>query len=421
VNALRIRRAAVLLGGAALLAIAASTPARADTVTDWNQQATDTLIVTAGQGPTVSVLHLAMVHGAVYDAVNAIDRRHEPYLGAPRAQRWYSKDAAAATAAYRVLVSIVPAQQAALQARYQASLAAIPEGKAKAGGIAVGEASAAQMIAARTGDGRFGPFRFLVGSEPGQWRPVLPAFVNDPNAWVAQVRPFLIDSPATFRSDGPNALDSKRYAREFAEVKSIGSLNSTTRTADQTDMARFWAEHALAMWSRVFRQLSAGHYLGTAENSRFFAMMYLTAADAAISCWDDKAHWGFWRPITAIREADTDGNPATDPDPGWLPLVATPPYPDHPSGHGCVSSSIVESLRDFFGTDRAEFSVTSATSGTTRSFTRFSQAIEEIIDARVYSGIHFRSADVQGARLGKQVARYRDRHYFGPEHRCHRE
>ncbi len=328
----RTRRTALLLAGAALLAIAASTPARADTVTDWNQQSTDSLIVAAGQGPTVSVLHLAMVHGAVYDAVNAIDRRHEPYLGAPRARSWYSKDAAAATAAYRVLLSIVPAQQAALDARYQTSLAAIPEGKAKAGGISVGESSALQMVAARTGDGRFGPFRFVVGSQPGQWRPVLPAFMNDPNAWVARVRPFLIDSPARFRTDGPNALAGKRYAREFAEVKSIGSLNSTTRTADQTDMARFWAEHALAMWSRIFRQLSAGHYLGTAENARLFAMTYLTAADAAISCWDDKAHWGFWRPITAIREADTDGNPATVADPGWLPLLATPPYPDHPSG-----------------------------------------------------------------------------------------
>jgi hypothetical protein len=417
VTARRTRRTALLLAGAALLAIAASTPARADTVTDWNQQATDSLIVTAGQGPTVSVLHLAMVHGAVYDAVNAIDRRHEPYLGAPRARGWYSKDAAAATAAYRVLLSIVPTQQAALDARYQASLAALPEGKATAGGIAVGERSAAQMLAARTGDGRFGPFRFVVGSQPGQWRPVLPAFVNDPNAWVARVRPFLIERPARFRSDGPNALDRKRYAREFAEVKSIGSLDSTTRTADQTDMARFWAEHALAMWSRVFRQLSSDHRLGSAENSRFFAMLYLTAADAAISCWDDKAHWDFWRPITAIREAETDSNPATDADPGWLPLLATPPYPEHPSGHGCVSSSIVESLRDFFGTDSAAFSATSVTSGTTRSFTRFSQAIEEIIDARVYSGIHFRSADVQGARLGRQVARYRERHYFEPRQR----
>ena len=143
-------------------------------------------------------------------------------------------------------------------------------------------------------------------------------------------------------------------------------------------------------------------------------MMYLTAADAAISCWDDKAQWLYWRPITAIREAGADGNRATDADPGWLPLIATPPYPEHPSGHGCVSGSITESLRDFFGTDRAEFSATSAFSGTTRRFTRFSQAIEEIIDARVYSGIHFRTADEQGARIGKQVASWRDRHYFEP-------
>ncbi len=409
-----MRSAGLLLAGAALLAIAASTPARADTVTDWNQHATDALIVAAGQGPTVSVLHLAMVHGAVYDAVNAIDRRHEPYLGAPRARRSYSKDAAAATAAYRVLASIVPAQQAALEARYGASLATIPEGNAKAGGIAVGEAAAAQMIAARTGDGRFGPFRFPVGTEPGVWRPVLPAFVNDPAAWVAQVKPFLTESPAQFRSRGPNPLDSRRYAREFAEVKSVGSLGSSTRTADQTDMARFWAEHALAMWSRVFRQLSAGHALSTADSARFFAMLNLTAADAAISCWDDKAQWLYWRPITAIREAGADGNRATDADPGWLPLIATPPYPEHPSGHGCVSGSITKTLRDFFGTDRGEFSAISAFSGTTRRFTRFSQAIEEIVDARVYSGIHFRTADEQGARIGKQVASWRDRHYFEP-------
>jgi hypothetical protein len=402
----------MLLAGAALLAIAASTPARAETVTDWNQQATDSLIVAGGQGPTVSVLHLAMVHGAVYDAVNAIDRRHEPYLGAPKARRWYSKDAAAAAAAHGVLVSLVPAQQAALDARYATSLAAISEGKAKAGGIAVGEAAATQIITARNGDGRFGPFRFPVGSAPGVWRPVLPAFVNDPAAWVADVKPFLIDAASRFRSDGPNALDSNSYARDFNEVKSLGSLSSTTRTADQTDIARFWAEHPTAMWSRIFRQLSAGHRLSTAESSRFFAMLYLTGADAVISCWDDKARWLFWRPITAIREADADGNRATEADPEWLPLIPTPPYPDHPAGHPCLSSSITETLRDFFGTDKAEFSATGGISGTTRKFTRFSQALEEVVNARVYSGIHFRTGDVAGARIGKQVARWRAQHYF---------
>jgi hypothetical protein len=397
--------------GAAFIAVF-SAQASADTVTDWNQRATDALIVTAGQTPPVSVQHLAMVHGAVYDAVNAIDRRYQPYLVKPRARRWYSQDAAAATAAYRMLVAIVPAQQPALEAQYLTSLAAVPPGRAKDGGIRVGESAAAAMVAARANDGRFGPFRFAVGTEPGQWRPVLPAFVNDPNAWIARVRPFLLFRASQVRTHGPNALKGRAYAREFAEVKSLGSATSTTRTADQTDMSRFWAEHATAMWSRIFRQLSAGHHLRTADAARYFAMLYLTGADAAIGCWDDKARWGFWRPITAIREADADGNPATEPDPAWLPLLATPPYPDQPSGHNCLSSSFVETLKDFFGTDRAQFSALSAVSGTTRSYSRFSQAIEEIVDARVYSGLHFRTADVQGAQLGREVARWREQHYF---------
>ena len=407
--------AATLLSVAALLAGPAS--ARADTATDWNAHATDALIVTAGQSPTVSALHLAMVHGAVYDAVNAIDRRYHPYLAAPPARRWYSKDAAAATAAYRVLSSLVPAQQSTLDAHYATSLAGIPAGRPKAGGTTVGEAAAAAMLASRATDGRFGPFRFPVGSQPGEWRPVPPALGNDPFAWVAQVKPFLTGSPSQFRSAGPNPITSAKYAKEFAEVKALGSLTGSTRTADQTDMARFWAEHPTAMWSRIFRQLSAGHDLRARDSSRMFAMLYLTAADSLIACWDDKAHWLYWRPVTAIRAADTDGNPATEADPAWSPLIGTPPYPDHPSGHGCLSSSIVRTLRDFFGTDRAEFSALSAVSGTTRSFSRFSDAIDEIIDARVYSGIHFRIADEQGAEIGKRVARWRERHFFERNHR----
>jgi hypothetical protein len=408
------KRMGVLLAVTAIMAVAAAAPARADTVTDWNTNATNALIVTAGQSPTVSALHLAMVQGAVYDAVNAIDRRYEPYLVAPAAMPWYSKDAAAATAAYRVLSSLVPLQQGTLDGLYAGSLAGIPDGSAKAGGIAVGEATAAAMIADRANDGRFGPFRFPVGSEPGEWRPVLPAFVNDPAAWLAEVRPFMTESPSQFRSDGPNPLDSAEYAADFAEVKALGRETGSTRSSDQTDMARFWAEHPPAMWSRIFRQLSAGHGLGVADNARFFAMLYLTGADSLISCWDDKAHWLYWRPITAIREANTDGNPATEADPAWLPLIPTPPYPEHPSGHACFSSSIVRTLRDFFGTNQAEFSTVSAISGTRRSFSRFSEAIHEIIDARVYSGIHFRIADAQGAVIGKKVANWREKHFFQP-------
>jgi hypothetical protein len=406
----RRRHAVGVLAAAVALVVAA--PARADTATDWNQHATDALIVAAGQSPTVSLPHLAMVHGAVYDAVNAIDGRYEPYLGAPKARRWYSQDAAAATAAYRVLASLVPAQQPILEQKYLTSLAGVAAGKARDRGIAVGEAAAATMLAARQGDGRFGPFRFPVGTEPGQWRPVLPAFVNDPAAWVADVRPFLIRSPSQFRSDGPNPLDSKSYAREFDEVRSLGPTDSSARTPEQTDIARFWAEHPPAMWSRIFRQLATGEGMRVADSSRFYAMLYLTAADAAIACWDDKAHWLHWRPISAIREAETDGNPATSADPDWLPLIATPPYPEHPAGHPCVSGSIVATLQDFFRSDRRHFGATSAVSGTARSFRRFSQAIDEIIDARVYSGIHFRTADEQGARIGRKVAGWRNRHFF---------
>jgi hypothetical protein len=417
-NSRRVRAGltSLVVATVALVALGVASPAHADTVTEWNLNASSAIFVTAGQPPQLSVPHLAMVHGAVYDAVNAIDGSHEGYLISSRlATPSDSKEAAAATAAYRVLLSIVPGQQTVLGAQYAASLAGIPDGSAKTRGIAVGEAAAAAMKAARTDDGRFGAFRFAVGSAPGVWRPVLPAFVNDPNAWLKDVKPFLIQSSSQFRSKGPLPLTSRKYAREFAEVKSLGSAASTTRTADQTLAARYWAENPPATWSRIFRTLSAQQGLSMAENARLFAMLYMAAADALITIWDDKAHWSFWRPITAIREADTDGNPATEPDAAWLPLIANPPYPEHASGHAGLSGSIVATLREFFGTDKIAWTDTN-TAGLTRSFTRFSHAIDEVVDARVWSGIHFHTSDEQGARIGREVAKWRDKHYFRPVH-----
>ena len=405
----RIRRVGVLVAVSAFLALVA--PARADVVTDWNGYAATALGATAGQTGPVSVLHLAMVHGAMYDAVNAIHRRYQPYLRAPRARRWYSRNAAAATAAYRVLSALLPAQQPALDALYATSLASVPQGRAREGGITVGAATAARMLAARENDGRFASFRFPVGTAPGEWQPTPPAMINDPNAWVGKVKPFLLRKSARLRVRGPNPLTSAKYAAQFNEVKTIGSLNSTIRTADQTDAARFWAG-GFAPWIVATRQLSVDRRLGVADNARLFAMLYLTAADAGIRCWDQKARWLFWRPITAIRAADTDGNPATEPDPTWTSLIPAPPYPDHPSGLLCFNGSIAQTLRAFFGTNRIAFSVTSVNSGTTRSYTRLSQATREAINARVWSGIHFRKADIQGARIGKQVARYCAKHYF---------
>jgi len=412
----RIRRICVIAAAfAALAALSAPGMAHANAVTDWNAYAGNALAVTARQPPTPTSVHMAMVQGAIYDAVNGIDRGHRPYLVLPAAQPWDSMDAAAATAAYRVLVAIVPAQQSTLEPLYTASLAAVPDGPAKDGGIAAGEAAAAAMIAARTGDGRFGSFRFTASFTAGAWRPELPFFISDPFAWVAYTKPFLIESGSQFRSDGPNALTSDAYAADFAEVKAVGARNSSTRTADQTEQALYWGvEHGSLLWGRIIRTIAANEGLSVSEDARLFAMLQLASADANISCWNDKAYWSSWRPITAIRLADTDGNPATDADPAWEPLLATPPFPEHPSGHTCGSGAIVASLQNFFGTDKMTFTAFGAGSGTLRTYTRFSETIKEIIDARVYAGIHFRTADVQGAVIGKKVAHWEEKHYFQP-------
>lgn len=417
-NAHRARAVGLAIAVAALTALAAPAPARADMVTQWNLNASSALMVTAGQDARLVVVHLAMVQGAVYDAVNAIDQGHEPYLISTRlATPFDSKEAAAATAAYRVLLNLVPAQQPALAAQYAASLTTIPDSTSKTRGIAVGEAAAAAMIAARTADGRFGAPGFAFGPGAGVWRPVLPAFLNDGLAWLKDVKPFLVRSASQFRSKGPFRLTSSKYAREFNEVKELGSATSTRRTADQTHAALYWAENPPRTWNRIFHTLSTQKGLTLTENARFFGTLYLTAADAFISVWADKAHWSFWRPIAAIREADTDGNPATVADTQWLPLVPTPPYPDHVSGHSGFSGSVVETLQDFFKTDRIALSDTTiGPPARTRSWTRFSQIIREIVYARMWSGIHFLNPDLQGAEMGEEIAEYREKHYFQPVH-----
>jgi hypothetical protein len=399
---------------------AAAVPAP-DQVLAWNQVAYDELIVGKAQAPPVAVLHFAMVHGAIYDAVNAIDGGFAPYLGSPAADGSESQNAAAAAAAYGVLASLLPDRAGALATQYQASitaLEAVEDPTDVAAGEAIGAAAAAAMIAARTGDGRIGGSQFFTeGTDAGEWRnavgPLNPAGNNF--KWVGDVTPFLIEDAADFATSGPQPLTSGKYATEFDQVKALGSATGSTRTADQTEMAHFWVDHALAMWTRIFRQLSANQDLTPTENARFFAMLYLTGADAAIACFQDKERWHFWRPQTAIRLAATDGNDATVADPTWTPLIANPPYPDQPSGHNCLSSSIVETLKDFFGTNVMSFSATRASSPIgpiTRSFTRFSQAIGEIRLARVYAGIHFMTADATGASLGRKVAAFRDANYF---------
>jgi PAP2 superfamily len=421
--AMRYRLPVVMLAMVSWVAVLAPAPpfAAADQVPDqvlaWNQHAYDELIV--GQGP-FSIQHLAMVHGAMYDAVNAIDGGHQPYLVSPPAEPTYSKDAAAATAAYQVLLYLLPGRSTQLSQYYNASLALIPDGADEQGGVGVGMEAAGAMIDRRRDDGRPGTPSFTtpfvtVGFGPGDWRPFAEGPAGNNFRWLGDLDPWLVPDASMLATDGPLPLGSAAYAAEFDQVKSLGAAAGSTRSADQTAMALFWADNAVAMWTRIFRQLSTSQELSVVENARLFAMLWLTASDAQIGCFQDKERWHFWRPQTAIQNADRDGNAATVADPNWRPLLANPPYPDHPSGHNCVSSSIVETLKDFFGTNRMSFSATHATLGTTRSFTRFSQAIAEIRLARVYGGIHFMTADAQGAALGKHVATYRQAHFFLPE------
>ena len=439
-DAKRRRRLGTVVGATVLLAALAvpmSMPASAAEVPDqvmaWNQHAYNELIVTMApplNGPPAAAIHLAIVHGAIYDAVNAIDGGYEPYLGSPSAASTYSEDAAAATAGYRMLQYLLPSDRDdELLAYHEASLAAIlGAGVSQAdvdGGIAVGEAAAAAMVTARTGDGRYGPpntdpaYFFTEGTGAGDWRnlvaPLSPAGNNF--KWVGDVKPFLIPSAAAFATPGPLSLTSAAYTAEFNQVKSLGRVDSSTRTPDQTRMAHFWADHALAMWTRIFRQIAEKEDLSTTENARYFAMLYLTGSDALIACFQDKERHSFWRPQTAIQLAGIDGNSATVADGSWTSVLGNPPYSDHPSGHNCVSNSFVETLRDFFGTNQMAYSATRATSpigAITRHFTRFSQAIREVRLARVYGGIHFMTADAQGATLGRKVAAWRQAHYFQP-------
>jgi hypothetical protein len=430
----RVAAVVLLVVVSALSASARGQPA-GNAAIEWNAIATT---AAAGQPPHVVPLSLAMVQGAVYDAVNAIDGGHQPYLVSPPANPSDSKEAAVATAAFRVLVGfpdlpgLFPAQISTLQALYDASLADVPEGPAKTGGIAVGEAAARAMLVERTGDGRGSPFTPVEGTDPGEWRLAPPQgptgiVARDPAPWVGNVRPFLVPNVEMLRTDGPNALTSAAYAEDFNEVKELGSLMSTRRTADQTTGAIFWQDSGPAIWNRVYRALAVSEALDIVESARLFAMTNMAAADGSIGCWNDKYYWNFWRPITAIREAATDGNPATVADPDWLPLfdptvpvsgppLVTPGFPDHPAGHTCISGATVHALHAFFGTDRMEFTAVSNKCSPApcppRSFDRFSGALKEIIDARVWGGIHFRTADVQGAVLGQKVVHYMEKHYF---------
>jgi hypothetical protein len=416
--------------------------ALADPVTDWNVHANEvanaTCIGPSGNGPYESRLY-AMMHIAIHDAINAIDRRSKPYAYEQRVEPSASLEAAVAAAARDVLVGVVgqlPPDCAGngmdvAEAAYTAALTAIPPGEARDAGIAVGRASAASILALRANDGSDTPLvdpDFPQGDRPGEYR-FTPGFDFAFAPGWGQVTPFVLERGSQFRPRPPHALGSRAYAADVNEVKALGGDGITTphaRTPDQTEIGLFWRESSPQQWNRITRAASAQRSLDTWENARLFALLNVSLADGYIGSWEAKYHYVFWRPVTAIHMADTDGNPHTSPDASWTPLQFTYPMPDYDSGHAVEGGAAAEVLARVFGTDDVAFEACSFTlsagsacgdpDAVFRSYTSFSQAATENSLSRIYIGIHFRQAVEQGERHGRRIAARAVSLFFKPVH-----
>jgi len=402
--------AAVVVVVTAWLGIAAPANAlAANIVVEWNATAISTALA-AGQGPLPQTRSMAIVAIAVNDAVNAISRRYPTYGNVATPPAGAPLEAAAAGAAHRALTLMYPTQAAALDVAFAASLAAHGLSPSDSG-IAFGELVADQTVAARDGDGSaFAQFPYSApgAGSPGVWVPTPPANLPALLPGWGNVVPWVLQSGSQYRPDEGPSVTSDEYTRDFNEIKEVGSLTSATRTAEQTNIARFWLTSAAVIWDGALRAVATARGLDAAEAAHAFALVNLAGADAAIACWDAKYAFNFWRPITAIRSADVDGNPLTSGDPDWSPLVPTPNFPEFVSGHTTISGAMGTMLGLLFGDDPgAPFTVASPTNpGFLRTFPTFSAGIAEVIDARVWTGFHFRGSDTEGARVGKHVARY---------------
>ena len=407
------------LAAAQTAAHRAHAPAPADSVLAWNATAATTVLA-AGKFPTEGLIHMSYVQGAVYDAVDAIAGGYQPYVGHLRAPHWASVDAAVAAAAHDVLVTHLPTQRASVDAAYATALAAIPDGKAKTAGIDVGVQAAEQLLAARTGDGLDAPVAYTFGSGPGAW--ILPTDNTATNAqtpqtpWAATMRPFLIRSASQFRPGPPPDLTSARYAADLNETQAWGSKTSTLRTADQTQIARFWTASGIVPDNEAMRRVTQRLNLGATATARALAMLDMVEADSLIACFDAKYHYAAWRPYTAIRGADTDANPATTADPTWLPLAATPNHPEYPAAHTCVTAAQGDVLASVLGTTTINADISSPVTATTRRYDTVAQLDTEVLNARIWAGLHFRTSLQVGLTLGNRVARAALDDHFQPLH-----
>jgi hypothetical protein len=406
---MRIRGAAVALLALSTLPV----PAQADVVTDWNLT---TVQVSAAAGvPQRQQRVAAMVHAAMHDAVNSIAPRYQAYAVTVAPSAEASIEAAAVQAAYGVLIRLLPAQAAALDAARSNSLFSIPDGPVKDEGLAVGDSVAAQIVALRSTDGSGVDGTYTFGSGPGEYQRTPPTFGSPAVPAWPYVTPFVLKRGDQFRADGPPSLSSDEWAADFNETKRLGSVDSSARTAEQTEIALCGAEPALPLWNRVARTVSAQRGTDLVDNARLFALLNLAMADATLAVWDSKYTYRFWRPVTAIRVADTDGNDATEADPAWTALRPTPLHPEYPSAHAGVSTAAAEVLTALFGRDTSFRNTTSTCpAGVVRSYDGFQALADEIGDSRIYIGFHFRTSVRHGTNLGRQVGHWTSHRFLQP-------
>ena len=385
--------------------------ANGDSVADWNSAALNAIRLERTAPPRASRA-LAILHVAIYDAVNGIVRTHHPYLVAGQVPASASVEAAVAAAGHHVLASLFPGQSATFDALYQDAILHIPSRPQREFGLEWGRSVATEVLAARAQDGAVMTMPVPVSSGPGDWMPTPPAFAPYLMPHWAFIAPFCMTSNGQFRPTGPPGLSTAEYAMEVNEVKLFGAATNSARSAEQSQIALFWADGAgtetpPGHWNTIAQTVSASVGLTLSENARLFALLNLALADAAICSWDAKYHFNRWRPVTAIRLADTDGNPATDPDPTWSSFIVTPPFPDYVSGHSTFSGAAATVLALFFGTDTIPFVAKSdALAGVQRRFPSFSAAAEEAAVSRLYGGIHFRSANEHGMQGGLSIGSF---------------
>jgi len=394
-------------------------------VIDWNAIAVTTALngnqmISPGSNTSGGTsLYLAYTHLAIYNAVNAIDHRFQPYGAEILAPAGASADAAVISAAYNTLVFYFPDQSASLTTQYMASLGFIPDSQAKDDGVQVGKAAANSIIAMRAGDGRGASVPYIFPSVPtaGVWIPTPPAHLLPQTPWVGQMVPFTMSSASQFLPDEPPpALTSTQWADDYNEVKTLGAVNSAVRTPKQTEIGLFWTEQTSKQYARAFRALAVGRALNTSDTARLFAMVWTAVADSFIGCMNAKYHFSFWRPVTAIQNGDIDGNSATVADPTWMPLGTTPNHPEYPAAHGCLTGAVSEILKGYFGTPNVNFTVSSTVFNPAHvhTFDSVKDLEKEVGVARIYAGFHYHHSVVQGFVLGQHVAQQVLVNFFQP-------